>query len=226
MVRDEADGAAAVAQSAQLGEQLRDLLGREHRSRLVEDQYAHITMEELADLHLLTGRNREITDDRVGVEGEAERVDAGLYANPRSGAVDAAEAPQPPDHWLDTEHDVLPHHKFAYEKDFLVDHADAVVHGLTGRAVAHRPAPHHERSRVGLDLTAQDLHERALAGTVLPHERVDRAAPHGCAHPIQRDDVGRVHLGDRVEPEAVDAILRGADGGRGQPLLIPCSARP
>ena len=51
--------------------QLVDLLRREHRRRLVEDQHLGVVAERLDDLDPLLDADRELLDQRVGVDREA-----------------------------------------------------------------------------------------------------------------------------------------------------------
>ena len=62
MVGNKEDGVAVVTQAAQLGEELRYLLRRQHGGRLVEDQYIDIAVEQLEDFDLLARRHGNFID--------------------------------------------------------------------------------------------------------------------------------------------------------------------
>ena len=62
LVRDQDDRRAVGAQLAQHGEQLVDLLRRQHRGRLVEDQHARVAVERLEDLDALLLADADLLD--------------------------------------------------------------------------------------------------------------------------------------------------------------------
>ena len=63
--------APSAGELAQRGEQLVDLVGHEHRGRLVEDQDLGAAVEHLEDLDPLLLADAEVGDQLVGVDVEA-----------------------------------------------------------------------------------------------------------------------------------------------------------
>ena len=72
LVGDEDDRLAGLLELAHDLHQLVGLLGRQHRGRLVEDQHLRVTRQRLDDLDPLLDADRQVLDDRVGVDVEAE----------------------------------------------------------------------------------------------------------------------------------------------------------
>ena len=71
LVRDQDDRRPPRDQRAQDGEELVDLLRRQHGGRLVEDQHARIAVERLEDLDALLLTDPDLLDDRVRLDREA-----------------------------------------------------------------------------------------------------------------------------------------------------------
>ena len=77
-VADEEDRDAARAQAADDREQPLDLVGRERRGRLVEDEHARLDRERLGDLDQLLVRHRQAADRRADVEADVELLEQRL----------------------------------------------------------------------------------------------------------------------------------------------------
>ena len=86
-VRDVDQRHAALAQAVHEGEEAVDLLGRERRRRLVEDQAACLVRERARDFDYLALADAERADRRIGVDVDAEL--APVRAR-RGGAVHAS----------------------------------------------------------------------------------------------------------------------------------------
>ena len=95
LVRDQDDGHAARAQGAQDAEQLIGLLRRQHRGRLVEDQDARAAIQRLQDLDALLLADRQVADQRVGIDAAARSRAPSRSSSARAcrEAVRAAAAP-------------------------------------------------------------------------------------------------------------------------------------
>jgi hypothetical protein len=173
-VGDEDDRLAVGLELAHVGEQLLDLLGDEHRRRLVQDQDVSAPVEELEDLDPLLLADPDVLDPGVGVERGAEP--AGQLPHPALGLaqVEAAAALVR----LGPEHDVLGHGEVVDQHEMLVDHADAQLDGLAGRVDLLGLAPDQDLALVGLLQPVQHLHQGRLAGPVLADQGVDRALGH------------------------------------------------
>ena len=169
LVADEDDRDALLLQLAQVAEQLVDLLRHQDGGGLVEDHDAGAAVEHLEDLHPLAGAHAELLDQPVGLDAEAVGVGDALDL----GAGVAADSVQ----LLGAEDDVLEDGEVVGEHEVLEHHADAgldrVRRGVQGDLVAVDL----DRARVRRLHAVEDLHQRRLAGAVLPHDRVDGAAP-------------------------------------------------
>ena len=116
------------------------------------------------------------------------------------------------------------------EGRFLVDGHDAATAGIGGRMGRALLAADGDPARVGLDGPGQDLDERALAGAVRAHERMDLAGTDGQGRRLERDDRA-VGLGDtggleqkvradgcHRHPSVTGRWARGMPAGAGIPL--------
>ena len=101
--------------------QLVDLLRREHRRGLVEDQHLGVVGQRLDDLDALLHADRELLDEPVGVD--LEPVPLGQLADPlgRLRPVQHAQAAG----LLAAQHDVLGDGEHRDQHEVLVHHADA-----------------------------------------------------------------------------------------------------
>ena len=70
LVGDEDDAVAGVPQAVERGEEFVDLLGREHRGRLVEDEGVGAAKQRLEDFHPLLHADRQLGHPRIDVHGE------------------------------------------------------------------------------------------------------------------------------------------------------------
>ena len=203
LVRDEDERVALLLELPEVREERVHLLRHQHRRRLVEDDHLGAAVEDLEDLHPLALADAEPLDELVGVEAEA--VGRGDLLDLGAGLVpDAVEL-------LGAEHDVLEHGEVVGEHEVLEDHADAELDGVGGRAHRGRCAVDLDRAVVGLLHAVQDLHERRLAGAVLPHDRVHRAGPHVDVDVVVGDDA-REALPDASQPDG--ELLGAGRGGR------------
>ncbi len=72
----------------------------------------------------------------------------------------------------------------------LVDHADAKPDGVAGAGDLCLCAVDEDLAGVGVNEPVQDVHQRALAGSVLPHQRVDLAGAYRQVDVIVGDHPG------------------------------------
>ena len=190
LVRDEEDGDPLALELAQVAEELVDLLGHEDRGRLVEDDRARTSEQDLEDLHPLAGADAEVGDEcrRVDVEAVLVRDPGDLGAGRRADTVLL----------LRTEDDVLRDGEVVREHEVLEDHADAVLDRI-GRAVQrHLLAADPDGPLVGALDPVEHLHERGLAGTVLADDGVHRPLRHAEGDVVVGDDTGEP-LGDPLD---------------------------
>ena len=160
-----------VAQLADDREQVLRLARRQRRRRLVHDDDARVQRQRLGDLdHLhLPGRQRARPACAAAGEPHAlqqrARVRVLIAARPSGAQSRRARA-------LVAEEDVRRDVEVRREHQLLVDQRDAeplrVAHA--GEASTALPVDQ-DLALVGLLRAAEDLHQRALAGAVLPHQR-------------------------------------------------------
>ena len=170
LVRDEDEAAAVVDHLAEDGEQIVDLLRREHRGRFVEDEQRRVPVERLDDLHPLALADRKLPDHSVGVDDEP--VALGQLADPRGDGTEVGERPA---RRAEPERDVLGDRERVHEHEVLVDHPDPVRDRVCGRGDADRPPVQPDLALVGLVEAVEHSHQRALAGPVLTEQRVHLA---------------------------------------------------
>ncbi len=96
------------------------LLRRQHGGRLVEDQDARAAVERLQDLDPLLQADRQVADERVGID-----VEPVLARQARQLGAGRREAARQQRAALGAEHDVLEHGEVVDQHEVLVDHADA-----------------------------------------------------------------------------------------------------
>ncbi len=158
-------------------------------SRMIDLRAA---VEHLEDLDALAVADAEVVDQPVRVDVEA--VGLGELVDPVARPVtDAVQL-------LGAEHDVLQHGEVVGQHEVLEDHPDPGVDRVRRRAERHLSAVDLDRAVVGLLDAVQDLHQRRLAGAVLPDERVDGAASDGQVDVVVRDDA-REALADAGQPD-------------------------
>ena len=212
LVGDEDDGGAGLGQAADDPEQLLRLEGRQDGGRLVQHEDVALAVERLEDLHPLAHADGEVLD--LGVRVDVEVVLLAQLDHPGAGGLAIERADRPADalgaqrHRLDDVED-------RDELEVLVDHADAGVDRLprVGEG-AGRPVDQ-DLARVGLVQARQDVHQGALAGTVLAQQAEDLPAVSGDGDPVVGEDA-REALGDVLQLEA----------HRRLPSLVMQPARP
>ena len=124
------------------------------------------------DLDELLFRDGETPTFACGIE-----IDAHLGQDPlrRRDHLALVEQPRPTRRFAVGE-DIAGHRQVRKEIQFLEDDADAELPGMQRIADDDRFAAQDERAAVRLIDTRQHLHDRRLAGAVLPDDGVDLAA--------------------------------------------------
>ena len=157
-------------------EQLLRFVRRQRRGRLVHDQDAGVRRQRAGDLHHLHLPDGEVADQLGGWQPRAHaRQQRGRLLVHRR-----ARQRRQRGHPFAAEEDVRRDVEVRRQHQLLVDERDAE---LLGRAdavddVTGCPSIRISPAVRGLH-AAQDLHERALAGAVLPHQRQHLARPRG-----------------------------------------------
>ena len=183
LVGDEHDGGAGCLELAHDLHQLVGLLRGEHRGRLVEDEHLRVAGQRLDDLDPLLHADRQVVDERVGVDVEPEpRRD---LPHLRASGVDVEHTGEPG--LLMAEHDVLGDGEDGDEHEVLVHHADAGGHRVAGAGEVLDDVVEQDLALVGLVQPVEHVHQRRLAGAVLTEQGVDLAGLHGEVDVVVRD---------------------------------------
>ena len=118
---DEDDGLALLAQDAEHAEEVVGLGRGQHAGRLVEDEHVGAAVERLEDFDALLGADRDVLDDRIGIDVEVVLAWRGVRARSRARVEAGAEQRAV----LGAENDVLEDGEIVDQHEVLVDHADA-----------------------------------------------------------------------------------------------------
>jgi hypothetical protein len=175
LVGDEDDRRPGRRERADDAEQLLGLVRRQDGARLVEDEDVALAVQGLEDLHALPHADGETLDLRVRVDLELVLLRQLHDALARRGPIERSQGPA---HRLRAERDRLDHVEDRDEHEVLVDHADT---GSDRRGrVPERMGLAVDEDLAGVRLVqaGQDVHERRLAGAVLPEEAEHLALVH------------------------------------------------
>ena len=210
LVGDVDDAFALRAQTADDLEQMRHLGLGQRRGRLVHDQDVGFVGHGLGDLDHLPVGHGELAHLDAGVDLDIERPKQLFSLAPHGGMIDETE-PVP---GLAPDPDILGHRHERHQVELLMDHGDALLEGVQGRVQVGFLAAQADRAGVGVVDAGDDLHQRRLAGTVLAHERVDRAGLEA-----ELDVVQRHHAWERFADtldcqQLVAGCCRGRDRGQ------------
>ena len=169
LVGDDNDTLAHLGQLAHGGQQLPDLLRRQHGRGLVEDNNVCVLVEDLQNLHPLLQSHRAVGYPQVRVN-----VQAVLFAkrlrNAHGGLPvkeDAVLAGLPA---ID---DVLSHGAGAQQHEVLLHHADLLGNGVVGRAEVLQLAVEIDLTGGGALQSIEDFHQGGFACAVFADNRQD-----------------------------------------------------
>ena len=201
-VRDEDDAPPLRDEVARGAEDALDLGLAERRRRLVQDEQARVADEQARDLDELPLADRERLDGGAELHvAEAELVeDAARVLRQAPPPVDERDV-QP------TEVDVVLHAELGDETELLVHEGDPVRLRVVGVPQRDLLALEADDAFVGPDEPDKCLHERALAGAVVPADRVHLARTH-----IQREPAYGAHRAEGLRE--VDDLEHDARGRR------------
>jgi hypothetical protein len=177
-VGDVEDGGAALAQAADEAVEEFDLGVGERGGRLVHADEVGPLGERLGDLGDLLVGDREPADVRGGGEVLDAEVGEGLGGGGDHGAAVDEAAPL----GFAAEVDVLGDGELGQEVELLEHRGDPGVLGLEGVGEGDGAAAQLDGAGVGGVDAGEDLHERGLAGAVLPHQCVDLPLVHREVH--------------------------------------------
>src|SRR5690606_28380750 len=183
----EEKGRSLLLELPHVAEQLLDLVGHQHRGRLVEDEDPGAPEEHLDDLVPLSPPDLELLVEVVGVDDETVGLGDASELLLGRVEVDAAAAPRrlcPEDH-------VLEDGELVGQHEVLVDHPDAGGDGVEWRGEADLLSLHPHDPLVGLDHPVEDLHQGGLARAVLAADGVDLALLHDKVHGVVGHDTGK-----------------------------------
>ena len=163
LVGDDDDGVPLVPHPAQDGEQLFDLLHRQHGGGLVQDDDLGPVIQHLDDLQGLLFRHGHVVDLLLGVQLKAELA---------HHVLDLAIAVllQAKARLFFAHPDVVRRGEHVHQLEVLVDHADAQLFGVLRGVDGHGLALHQDLPRVWLIDAGEHVHQRGLARAVLPQQ--------------------------------------------------------
>ena len=171
LVGDEDDGGALRLEAAHDAHQLVDLLRRQHRRRLVEDQDLRVAGEGLDDLDPLLHTDRDVLDEGIRIDPQLVALRELAHLTTSGLAVEHPEAPGP----FVTEHDVLGDGENRHQHEVLVDHADPCGERVPGTIELDLLPVEHDLALGRREQPVEHVHQGRLAGAVLPEETVDLA---------------------------------------------------
>ena len=204
LVGDVDDAFAFRLERADDLEEVADLALGQGRGRLVHDEDVGIVGDRLGDLDHLAGGDAEPADLGVGIDFDVEALEEVDRLAAHDAMIDQAEAA----HRLAPDPDVLGDRHVVHQVQFLMDHGDAVLERVERRAEPDLDAPQPEGAGVGRIDAGDDLHQRRLAGAVLAHEGVHRAALQSELDIVEREDAGEF-LADVLDLEQVFGVRDG-----------------
>ncbi len=195
MVGDEHDADAFVPQRPHDGEQPVDLVGGEHRGRLVHDQHPRPQAQRLRDLDHLQPGYPEIA--HAGARGyrQAHPLEQFGGVGLHGPAVDQPEAPR-----LPPEKDVLRDGQIRDQIELLIDRGDPEAFGVLCPGDANFLAVDQDSPAVGPVRAGQHLDQGALARTVLAQQHVHLAAAQIEVHAVECDHA-RERFADPLEAQ-------------------------
>ena len=210
LVADEHDASPGIDHRPQRREELRDLLWREDGGRLVKDQDPRAVEQQLDDLDPLLLADRQLPDPRARVDAQPHLLGqsrdlrpALLEVEPEPGRVEAQQH-------------VLRDRLRRHEREVLVDHPDAGRDRVARRAQVGVLPADPDATLIGTVQTCEHVHQRALAGAVLPEERVDLALAH-----VEIDVVVCEDAGERLDDaDGLDRERRRRHGGVGTAVPV------
>ena len=173
-VRDVHHGHAACGQASDRVEQLPDLALAQGGRRLVHDEDARLVGQRPCDLDHLLLREPEAAHAGIGIQRYTQIGEYSRCLTPHPRPVEHAG---PPGRGLAQE-DVLRHGEVWNETELLIDRADAELSRPVRIAEIGRTAVEEDLASVPAHGTAEDLHQRGLAGAVLAEERMHFAGAH------------------------------------------------
>jgi hypothetical protein len=173
LVGDQDDRLALVLQPFQDAEQVVGLIRGQNPGRFVQDQDLGLTIERLQDFHPLLVADRQVLDQRVGVDLQViiARQTFQLFPRLRERGVEHRPI-------LDPEDDVFQHGEVLHQLEMLEHHADARADRALAVGDRSRLAVDEDLARIGLVEAVQDRHQRRLARAVFADDAVDRALRH------------------------------------------------
>ncbi len=184
-VGDIDDGHALGAQLGYHFQQAGGLGGGQRRRGFVEDQNARILRQRPCDFHQLSVGDGKIGHHRGGRTTQPDAVHRRLRRAMHGRGIQkpalARFAPQ-----ADVSRDV----EVVEDGQFLMNERHTLATCLRRGRQGAWNAGDHDRSRIGCDHAAEDLHQGGLAGAVLTQQRDHLARRNRKGNGIQRDDAG------------------------------------
>ncbi len=200
LVGDDDDRTALFREPPHQAMQATGLLRRQHRRRLIEDDQARVEIKDLGEFDQLSLTDREVADQGPRGDLGGKRPKPGhdrLVLPARSPLADVR--PGEKQIFQDTER--------RQQAELLEHHPDAERHRVARRGDRRSPSVDLDRPRIGRQEAVDELHQRRLAGSILPEQG---------EHFARRDVEVDVVIGDEIAKAPGQALE--PDQGRGHDL--------
>ena len=181
------DGHAIGLQRLKPLEQKLDLVARDHRRRLVQDQQLDLVHHRLGDLDHLLIRHGQFRNQLVRVDIDAQAVQQFARILAGLAIVDQAERAPP----LVPEKDVLGDTQMRKQNEFLIDDVDSGRLRLARRRPMHDLVVELDLASVGLIDARNHLGQRRFSGAVLAHQSVDFTGVNLEINAVERANPGK-----------------------------------
>jgi hypothetical protein len=184
-MRDQQHGVTLLHQSTQDAEEFLDLLRRQHRCRLIENQDTRAAHQDLEDFDAL------LFPDRQGIN---TRRSANAQTKLRRRLFDefarfASIQPQVV-MWFLPKHDVLGHRERWYQHEMLMHHAQSQVNGTRRPTGTQFMALDAYLTMVRTQQTIGNAHECRLSGAILANQTMYGARLHAQVDVVVRQNSG------------------------------------
>src|SRR3984957_18113282 len=172
--------------------------GRQAGSRLIHNDDAGVERERLGDLQQLSLRKGEVGNQIVDLEVDVQSLQQRRHDAFHRLAVDEFKGTGrqrlPPDQHIRANVEIVE------EIQFLMNEGDSGIQRFGDIEGVVRDAVDLDRSLVGFDDPAKNLHQRRFAGPILADQRENFASAHGQADTGKGADAG-IALADFDQPE-------------------------
>ena len=199
LMGDDDNGVALLAHVAQHLEELLSFLWGQNGRRLVQDQDMGAAVEHLDDFNRLLLADGHLIDLAVQVQFKTVLVQQLLDVSLDGLQIQSELARQ-------TEDDVFRRSQHIHQLEMLMNHTDAQIKGVFGRADDHFPALDVDMARIREVNAGQHVHQGRFARAVFAQHRKDFALADGHGDILIGDD-GTKALGNAAQFNQIDILV-------------------